>query len=255
MSDDEGGRPQGRAVKTRGPRGGRVGSVRWSADLGRTICERVAQGEVLYALLREPGMPTSQSVRKWARERADFAACLQQARADGGRAKPGGVWSYSRETAEAIFDRLCEGESLTAIGEDPVMPCLSTIFYWRRRIPEFEELVQLGKTIQAERFCDLGWDLAMQATPETAYLTHVRLNQLRWTAGVMAPRIYKLKTVEPAQGPPTLTLAIRRFQVEIDEETGEKRVVSYCPNPETGEVEREDTPGWRPPPGVVRLPG
>jgi hypothetical protein len=230
--------------------------VGWSAELGRRICERVARGELLYVICREPGMPSAQSVRTWLCDREDFAAALAAARADGGRAaRGGGVWSYSKETAEAIFERLCEGESLTRIGADPTMPCLSTIFYWRRRIPEFEDLVRTAREIQAERFCDLGWELARDATPETAYLTHVRLTQLRWTAGVMAPRVYRIKTVEPAQPPPQLTLAIRRFEVEIDKQTGEKRVVAYCPNPETGQAEREDVPGWRPPPGVVTLPG
>jgi hypothetical protein len=293
MSEDENGRPPGRAVETYAgnaavadagvgqpgvgqsgvgqpgdelqdaeqqgagrPRGGRPGSVRWSAALGRTICARVAAGEVLYVVLREPGMPTPQSVRTWARERADFGACLAQARADGGRAvRGGGVWRYSPAAGEAIFARLCEGESLTAIGDDALMPCLSTIFHWRRCIPEFEELVQEGRAIQAERFCDLGWDLAMQATPETAYLTHVRLTQLRWTAGVMAPRVFRLKPVEPATAPPVTKLAIRRFEVEVDKTTGAKKVVSYFPNPETGEVERQDAPGWRRPAGVVSLPG
>jgi len=256
MSENEDGRPQGRAGTARAPKGGRPGSVRWSAALGRTICERVARGELLYAVLREQGMPTPQSVVRWARERADFGACLALARAEGGRlTRGGGVWSYSEEAAELVFARLCDGESLTAIGADPLMPCLSTLFHWRRRIPAFEELVQQGKAIQAERFCDLGWELAMQATPESAYLTHVRLTQLRWTAGVMAPRVFRLKPVEPAEGPPVTKLAIRRFEVEVDKETGAKKVVSYFPNPETGEVERQDTPGWRPPAGVVSLPG
>ena len=44
------------------------------------------------------------------------------------------------------------------------MPCLSTICYWRERIAGFEGRVQLGMRIRAERFCDLGWELAMGAT-------------------------------------------------------------------------------------------
>ena len=60
------------------------------------------------------------------------------------------------------------------------MPSLSTIFYWRRRIPEFEDTVRVAKEIQAERLADLGWEMVGEATPETAYLTHVRLTQLRW---------------------------------------------------------------------------
>jgi hypothetical protein len=235
--------------------------VRWSQALGRRICERVAGGEVLYAVLREAGMPSAQSVAVWARARPEFAAALLQARRAGGRPARaggkggGGVWTYCEATAHAIFERLCEGESLTAIARDPTMPSQSTIFYWRRRIPEFAETVRAAKEIQAERFCDLGWEMAEAATPETAYLTQVRLAQLRWMTGVMAPRVYRLKAVEPAGEREKLDILMRRFEIEVDPQTGKQVVVAYCPNPETGVVEREDSPGWRAPAGTVPMPG
>jgi len=232
--------------------------VTWSRALGEAICARVAAGEVLYAVLREPGMPTAQSVGRWARERVEFGEALDVARREGGRRRGGGgVWSYCAETADAIFERLCEGESLTAIGADPTMPCLSTIFYWRRHVARFDEQVMLGMRIRAERFCDLGWELAMGATPETAYLTHVRLTQLRWTAGAMAPRVFRTRTVEPEAPARELKVLMRTFRLEPDPETGKDRVVAYCPNPLTGEAEREDTPGWRPPggPECIPMPG
>jgi hypothetical protein len=133
--------------------------------------------------------------------------------------------------------------SLTKIGADPAMPCLSTLMRWRRFHREFEQLVALGKQVQAERFCDAGWEMAMAATPETAYLTHVRLGQLRWMAGVMAPRTFRIKPVEPEAAREALTVLVRTFGSEVDQETGERRVVAYRPNPETGRVEREDAPG------------
>jgi hypothetical protein len=216
---------------------------------------------VLYRVLREAGMPSAQSVAVWARDRPEFAADLLEARRAGGRPARaggkgcGGVWTYCEETAHAIFERLCEGESLTAIARDPTMPSLSTIFYWRRKIPGFAETVRVAKEIQAERFCDLGWEMVEAASPETAYLTHVRLTQLRWMTGVMAPRVYRLKPVEPAGEREELKVLIRRFTIEEDPETGTRKVVAWCPNPETGVVEREDAPGWRPPDGAVSIPG
>ena len=253
---------------------GRRGAVRWarmretapwSEDLARTICERVAGGEMLYPVLREKGMPTPQSVARWARERPEFGADLLEARRIGGRPvrgvdslgrvkAGGGVWSYCEEAAEAVFERLCDGESLTSIGHDPTMPSLSTIFHWRRCIPDFDDAVTRGQRISAERVCDLGWEMAKAATPETAYLTHVQLAHLRWKAGVMAPRAFKPRPVEPEAPQKTMSILMRNFEIEVDEETGEKRVVAYCPNPLTGEVEREDTPGWRPPGDKTMIP-
>ena len=230
--------------------------VRWSPALAMTLCERVAGGELLYAVCLEAGMPTSQSVARWARERPDFALALQEARRAGGRPGRGGggVWTYCEATAGAIFERLCAGESLTAIGDDPTMPCLSTIFYWKKRIPDFADAIAMAREIQAQRLCDEGWSAVQAATPETAYLTHVRLTHLRWMTGVMAPRVYRTKAVEPEGAQKRVDVLMRRFEIEADPVTGKNKVVAYCPNPETGEVEREDTPGWRRPPGVP-LPG
>ncbi|MFZ5718932.1 MAG: hypothetical protein ACOY5Y_05620 [Pseudomonadota bacterium] len=235
----------------------RRGVVKYSEALAERLCARVAAGEMFYVVCREPGMPTPQSVGRWARERPDFGARFRAARRAGGRPEDagGGVWSYCPEAADEIFERLCEGESLTGVARDPEMPSLSTIFNWRRKFPEFEETVQLAMRIRAERFCDLGWELAMEASPETAYLTHVRLTQLRWTAGTMAPRVFRARPAEPERPPQVQTLLFRHFGVEIDPQTGEKVVVPWCPNPFTGRVEREDAPGWRPPPGCGTVPG
>ena len=230
--------------------------VAWSARVAEAICARVASGELLYQVLREAGMPTPQTVGRWAHEREAFGTALAAARRAAGRsAKGGGAWSYCQPVADEVFERLCEGESLTAIGADPTMPCMSTLFHWRKRFPEFNAAVQLGKEIQAERFCDEGWQTIRGATPETAYLTHVTLTHLRWYAGVMAPKAYRLKPpVEPEAPRPEMTILVRRFTIETDPETGQRRTVAWCPNPETGEVECEDVPGWTPPPGAVLFP-
>ena len=233
--------------------------VRYSPELAKTLCERVAAGELLYAVCREPGMPTPEGVRKWMTDKPGFAAAFDAARRAGGRPAGvrGPVYSYCQATADAIFERICDGESYSAIGRDPTMPSLSTIFYWRRRIPEFETAMRLAKEIQAERFCDTSWELAQAATPETAYLTHVKLQHIRWMAGAMSPKVYRLKPAEPEKPRRQLDLLIRRFEIEVDPETGKRKVVAFCPNPETGEADREDAPGYRSPnrPGRVALPG
>ena len=47
-------------------------TVPWSLAVAEAIVARVAAGEVLYAVLREEGMPTPQSVGKWAKANAEF---------------------------------------------------------------------------------------------------------------------------------------------------------------------------------------
>jgi hypothetical protein len=231
-------------------------TVRWSRKVAQAIVERVAAGETLYAVCREAGMPTAQSVGRWAKDRPEFGEALRAARVAGGRPARGGggVWTYCEASARAVFDRLCDGESLTSICDDATMPCLSTVFYWRRAFPDFAETMRTAREIQAERFCEMSWELAAEASPETAYLTHVRLTHIRWMAGVMAPKAYRIKPVEPAGARKTLDVLMRRFEIEKDPETGKQKVVAYCPNPHTGEVECEDTPGWEPPARTVGVP-
>lgn len=235
-----------------GPKWTRVKeTVAWSDAVAQAILERVAAGEPLYAVCREAGMPTPQSVGRWAKDRPEFGEALAEARVAGGRPARGGggVWTYCEATARAVYDRLCAGESMTSICADPTMPCHSTVFYWRRAFPEFEETMRVAREIQAERFCEMSWELASAATPETAYLTHVRLTHIRWMAGVMAPKAYRVKLVEPEASREVERVLFRHFEIEVDAETGKRKVVAWCPNPDTGEAEREDTPGYRYPPG------
>lgn len=237
---------------------GRKTPVRWSEALGERLLARLAEGEFLYRICREPGMPSPEGVFRWAQTKPDFGARLDAARRAGGRppGSRGPVSTFHEALAEEIFQRVCEGEALTRIGEDPTMPCVWTIFRWRHEKPAFDRLIALGMRIRAERFCDIGWEMAEAATVETAYLTHVKLNHLRWTAGVMAPRVFRPRTVEPDKPREVRTILFRHFKVEEDPETGTRKVVAYCPNPYTGEVEREDAPDWQPPAGegLGRLP-
>ena len=202
-------------------------------------------------------MPTPQSVGRWARERPAFGEALAAARIEGGRPSKGGggVWTYCRDVAEAICQRIAEGEALTSICDEYGMPCFSTVFSWARRFPEFAQMMRDAREAQATWYCDKGWGLAMEATPQTAYLTEVRLKQLRWMAGCMAPRVYGAKRVEPEAARETLTVLVRTFTTETDPATGLRKVVSLCPNPVTGQMERTDVEGWKPtPPDAVVIP-
>lgn len=257
MSEDGGGAGLPALAARRARRARRQAPVRWSAALGERICARVAAGELVYVICREPGMPTAEGIAGWMARRPAFGAAMAQAKRAAGRplGKRGPVSTYRPEVGHEIFERLCEGQSLTTIGRDPMMPSLSTIFYWRRRIPEFEDAVRTGKEIQAELFCDLSWELSQAATPQTAYLTHVQLTHIRWMAGMMAPKVFRLKPVEPDAPRERLDILMRKFTAEPDPVTGKLKVVAWCPDPETGEVIREDQhPDWRPPPGAQPMP-
>lgn len=231
--------------------------VRYSPQVARAICGRVASGEGLTAICQEAGMPSHQSVRDWTLRLPKFRDDLARAREIGGRLSRGGpVSTYSEAVAHEICHRLAEGESMSSICRDPALPCFSTVYLWRRKIPAFAEQMRVAREVQAEKFCDLGWEMAQAATPETAHLTRVRLNQLRWTAGCLSPRIYgRVKPVDVDRGPKENTVMFRYFKVEEHPQTGQTRVVGYVPDPDTMKPVRDSEGEWSRLPSLAYLDG
>jgi hypothetical protein len=129
---------------------------------------------------------------------------------------------------------MCAGEGVKRICEDPAMPSFSTVYYWRKHFAEFREAMRVAREVQAERFCDLGWEIAEAVTPQTAQATRVKLAQLRWTAAVLCPRSYgRMKPAEAPAPQREQTILFRHFKIETHPETGQSRVVGYTPDPET----------------------
>jgi hypothetical protein len=228
------------------PRGAR-GYVQFSAKVSREVCVRIAAGETQGAINADPAMPSRATIGRWARERPAFAKVLARAKALARREGVGPNSTWCPVVAHEIVARLAEGETLTAIAEDPAMPSMGTMFYWRNAKPEFAEAMRLAREAVAERFSDLGWRMAMEATPETAHLTRVRLAQLRWTAAVLGPRTHgRLKPTEPPEPPRVTTICFRHFRIEENAE-GQHRVVGFTPDPDTLLPARTSEGDWKDP--------
>ncbi len=231
--------------------------VTYSVLIARAICDRVAGGEGVARICEDPAMPTRRTVQAWAERRPEFARDLERARRLGGMSgKAGGVLTYSELIGHEICHRIAEGESIGAICADPTMPCFSTVYRWRRTIPPFAEMLRVARETQAEKFCEMGWELAQAATPETAYVTWMRLHQLRWMAGCLSPRIYgRVKPSEADRGPKVNTVMLRTFRTETHPQTGQTRVVGYVAD-ETSMIPTRDSEGpWTTLPSVAALSG
>ena len=250
--------------------GRRRSPVVYTAGLARRICARVAAGEFLAEVCREDGMPNRTAIYRWLARSPRFTAALERARRDWAmseRARErapqpsrlGQGSSYSLAVADEIFERMCEGESVMAICRDPAMPGFSTVYRWRRAFPEFAEAMRVAREVQAEFYCDRGMEIADAVTPQTAHATRVRLAQLRWTAGVMAPaRFGRMKPLEPERPAKPKVMFMRHFRVEERPEDGATRVVAFRPDLATGGLIREspeDEPWKPPPPGTWRQKG
>ncbi|HEY8615704.1 hypothetical protein [Phenylobacterium sp.] len=219
-------RPDGRAP--------RPGPKVYSARLARRVCARLAAGESLTAICAEADMPHRATLARWAKAQPRFAEMLARARTAGARSgRSAQRSSYDPAVAFEICERLAEGESLAEICRHPAMPTLSSVYRWRRTDGEFAEMMREAREVQAERFCDLGWAIASGVTPETAFATRVKLEQLRWTAGVLNPHRFRTKPAEAEARPKTETFVIRTFMLQVRED-GAQRVVATEPDPVSG---------------------
>lgn len=196
--------------------------LRYGRDVAEEIVRRTEEGESLRSICDEEGMPSLRKVTGWIRTRPAFAEAMQAARVASGYSGVGRRTSFCRETAEAIFQRLCDGEGLVRICQDPDMPVVSTVYKWIRDVPAFGKAIAVARQIQGDRLGEEGWRLAMEATPETAYLTHVRLTHLRWYAAKLSPRKYgTLRAAEADEGQEGgVHYYIRRFTDAPDPDLG-----------------------------------
>lgn len=139
----------------------------YDPEVAVKICTRLAAGESLRAICRaDPSMPTEKTVWNWRRAHPNFAhamavvltvrraearrkwaartrarAAARKARAAtsaDGRARIKHRSGYGPEVADAICARLCLGEPLYRLCEDPAMPSLGTVYNWLRRHPDFQ---------------------------------------------------------------------------------------------------------------------
>ena len=225
--------------------------VRFSAKVAREICWRTAAGETQEAICADAGMPNAATLWRWARKRAGFAKAYGRARAMGGVSLNGRA-GFCPLAAREIVARVSGGEMLSVICADAHLPAVRTVMTWRADHPEFGNEMRLAREALAERFSDMGWKMAMEATPATAYLTRVRMGQLRWTAAVLGPRTHgRLKPTEAPEPQAITTICFRHFKLEVHPETGQHRVVGYTPDPDNMLPMRTSEGPWKDPPAVI----
>jgi hypothetical protein len=96
--------------------------------------------------------------------------------------------SYSEETAEAICDRLMQGQSLRSICLDPKMPDVKTVFNWLEKQPSFFQRYTRAREVQGHHQADLAVDDAVVA--KDPQLGRLAFDARRWHASKLVPKVY-----------------------------------------------------------------
>jgi len=111
---------------------------------------------------------------------------------------------YTTEIADAICERLADGESLRSICLDPEMPSQPTVFRWLAANEEFRKQYAIAREAQADSLFDEMLDIADDASrdtrkgkdgdeqPNTEWITRSRLRveTRKWMAGKLRPKVY-----------------------------------------------------------------
>src|SRR6185312_10147895 len=183
--------------------------VRFSEALGVAICARLAAGEGLAEVLRDPGMPVQTTVANWARAYPEFGEALRAARRQARLAqrtadlaalalrararaheRRGRASTYTPKIAAAICERLANGETLTSIARDPAMPSFATVLNWVRHRPDFADAYAQARQVFADHMCDEARDLGQVSTHETVWSDRLQFDTIRWAAARAAPKKY-----------------------------------------------------------------
>lgn len=195
------------------------------------ICARVARGESLRSICRDPAMPTVQTVSVWRRREPEFELALEAARRTarsrilrnaardqmrrrGGQVRmPGRASTYSQKLGDRVCLRILEGESLEGICLDPAMPCVATVYNWLRRYTEFNAAYGLALQFRMDLLGEQIVELADSATAQNVGVIRLRIDVLK----AEARRMGDMTRFSP-EPPPVFSVTTVRWEDIKDEE-------------------------------------
>lgn len=96
---------------------------------------------------------------------------------------------FNEAVADAICERLADGESLRSICRDDEMPAKSTVFKWLGLIPAFADQYARARETQADSLADDIVDIADDKKLEPND-KRVRIDARKWLAGKLRPKAY-----------------------------------------------------------------
>jgi hypothetical protein len=106
------------------------------------------------------------------------------------KAKIGRPTLFSIELAQAICDRIADGESLRSICASKMMPCRATVLTWLADNPDFLGQYARAREAQTDFFAEEVIEIADRATAKTVNQARLRFDARRWFASKVAPKKY-----------------------------------------------------------------
>lgn len=104
--------------------------------------------------------------------------------------KAGRPSNYTFELAQAICEKIADGDSLRSICNDENMPNRTTVLRWLEANPEFAAIHARAREAQADVMDDKIMSTADACTPEDANAARVKIEAYKWRAARLAPKRY-----------------------------------------------------------------
>jgi hypothetical protein len=193
-----------------------VARIRYSKKLAEKICRRLARGEPVLAIARDPDMPPRSTLRYWIKTDKDglFAECPRKL------GKGGPPTLYTKRVADEICRRLASGRSLASIARDPGMPAAPTVIDWVNKdidgfTAAYARARDLGRYTLADEIIELADDRSKDWEQVRGKRRFNRENLARAKLRIAARRFLWANTRPTFERGP-LTIEIVRFSGEKD---------------------------------------
>lgn len=123
--------------------------------------------------------------------------------------------TFNQETADAICERIAEGESLRSICQDEALPSKATIFKWLSQQKSFADQYARARESQADALFDEILGIAddgrndsytdeegnERTNHDVIARSRLRVDARKWMAGKLRPKVYGDKLEVAGPGP------------------------------------------------------
>lgn len=100
-------------------------------------------------------------------------------------------YKFNFDTALLVCQKIREGATLKEIHDDPTLPELTVIHYWRRTNPTFDEEIKLARKERAEYYHDRVIQIADEVVDrDDVAVAKFKADQYRWAAEKGDPSSY-----------------------------------------------------------------
>jgi len=110
--------------------------------------------------------------------------------------KSGSPSKLSDEIADAICERMINGEDLVKICKDPTMPERSTVYTWMARNPDFHARITAAREGLADHVVSKIIEIADKTKNATVSEDSLKIGTYKWYASKIAPRQYGERPLE-----------------------------------------------------------